>query len=198
DLEAAIARGEFREDLYFRLNVIPIVVPPLRERREDIPALVAHFVSRLSAEHNLRPVRVAPAAMEVLQRQRWRGNIRELRNAVERLMIMAPGDTIRVEDLPADMRNAAEVPEPVSAGAGAGASPAAAVAAAFTPGSGAAVPAGATTLRDFKDAAERAFLVGKLREHNWNISKTADVIDTPRSNLYKKLEQFGISQESDG
>ncbi|MGE0394380.1 MAG: helix-turn-helix domain-containing protein, partial [Alphaproteobacteria bacterium] len=199
DLEAAIARGEFREDLYFRLNVIPIVVPPLRERREDIPALVAHFVSRLSAEHNLRPVRVAPAAMEVLQRQRWRGNIRELRNAVERLMIMAPGDTIRVEDLPADMRNVAEAPEPVSVSAGA--SPAAAVAAAFTPGSGAAVPvapAGATTLRDFKDAAERAFLVGKLREHNWNISKTADVIDTPRSNLYKKLEQFGISQETDG
>ncbi len=198
DLEAAIGRGEFREDLFFRLNVIPIVVPPLRERREDIPALVAHFSARLSAEHNLRPVRFAPAAIEVLQRQRWRGNIRELRNAVERLMIMAPGDTIRVEDLPADMRNAqAEVP--VSAPA----APVGAVtAAAATPVGGApvppAAPSGTTTLRDFKDAAERAFLVGKLREHNWNISKTADVIDTPRSNLYKKLEQFGISQQNDG
>jgi two-component system nitrogen regulation response regulator NtrX len=129
----------------------------------------------------------------VLQRQRWRGNIRELRNAVERLMIMAPGDTIRVEDLPADMRSApseAPVPLPESAGVGEGAGPVATL-----PRD---APAGTTTLRDFKDATERAFLVGKLREHNWNISKTADVIDTPRSNLYKKLEQFGISQETDG
>jgi len=196
DLEAAIARGEFRDDLFFRLNVIPIVVPPLRERREDIPALVSHFASRLSAEHNLRPVRFAPAAIEVLQRQRWRGNIRELRNAVERLMIMAPGDTIRVEDLPADMRAAADTATDAPAGHGAGTSPAAPAASSVTTPAGSGT--GATTLRDFKDAAERAFLVGKLREHNWNISKTADVIDTPRSNLYKKLEQFAISQEVDG
>ena len=182
DLEAAIARGEFREDLFFRLNVIPIVVPPLRERREDIPALVAHFATRLSAEHNLRPVRIAPGAIEALQRQRWRGNIRELRNTIERLMIMAPGDIVRVEDLPAEWRGGeAGVTAP--------------------PGEGAAVPSPApeaSTLREFKDVAERAFLVRKLREHHWNISKTADVIDTPRSNLYKKLEQFGISQEADG
>jgi len=196
DLEAAIARGEFREDLFFRLNVIPIVVPPLRERREDIPALVSHFASRLSAEHNLRPVRFAPATIEVLQRQHWRGNIRELRNAVERLLIMAPGDTIRVEDLPADMRAAAETTTDAPAGRGAGPSAAASAPAGVTTPSGRG--ADATTLRDFKDAAERAFLVGKLREHNWNISKTADVIDTPRSTLYKKLEQFAISQEADG
>jgi two-component system nitrogen regulation response regulator NtrX len=197
DLEAAIARGEFREDLYFRLNVIPIVVPPLRERREDIPALVAHFVSRLSADQNLRPVRFAPAAIEVLQRQRWRGNIRELRNAVERLMIMASGVTVRVEDLPADMRNAA-ADAPVAPNGGAGPSTMAGASPAGVPPALPVTPPGATTLRDFKDAAERAFLVGKLREHNWNISKTADMIDTPRSNLYKKLEQFGISQENDG
>ncbi|MGH7342890.1 MAG: sigma-54-dependent transcriptional regulator, partial [Candidatus Rokuibacteriota bacterium] len=81
DLEAAIERGEFREDLYFRLNVIPIMVPPLRERREDIPLLVAHFARRMSDEHNLRPKRFDPRGMEALQRHRWRGNIRELRNA---------------------------------------------------------------------------------------------------------------------
>ena len=185
DLEAAIARGEFREDLFFRLNVIPIVVPPLRERREDIPKLVAHFASRLSAENNLRPVRFEPRAVEVLQRQHWRGNIRELRNAIERLMIMAPGDTVRLEDLPARVL-----------GAGPAWSEGQRSTIAVTGTTAAETATG--TLREFKDAAERAFLVRKLREHNWNISKTADTIDTPRSNLYKKLEQYGISQDADG
>src|SRR5918994_78327 len=104
NLEEAIQRGEFREDLYFRLNVIPIVVPPLRERRDDIPHLVQHFGKRTAEEHNLKPKRFDPRAMEALQRYRWRGNIRELRNTVERLMIMTPGDVIRVEDLPQDLR----------------------------------------------------------------------------------------------
>src|SRR6188474_3284591 len=104
NLEDAIARGEFREDLYFRLNVIPILVPPLRDRREDIPALVQHFAKLMGEEHNLRPKRFDPRAMEALQRYRWRGNIRELRNTVERVMIMAPADLIRVEDLPAEVR----------------------------------------------------------------------------------------------
>src|SRR5262245_49653412 len=104
NLEEAIARGAFREDLYFRLNVIPILVPPLRERREDIPPLVQHFARRTSEEHNLKPKRFEARAMEVLQRYRWRGNIRELRNTVERVMIMAPGDLVRVEDLPAEVR----------------------------------------------------------------------------------------------
>src|SRR5215204_3047030 len=105
NLEEAIQRGEFREDLFFRLNVIPITVPPLRERREDIPLLVQHFARRTSEEHNLKPKRFDPRAMEALQRYRWRGNIRELRNAVERLMIMTPGDIVRVEDLPPEVRS---------------------------------------------------------------------------------------------
>src|SRR6187549_1119271 len=100
DLEEAIARGEFREDLFFRLNVIPIVVPPLRERREDIPQLVHHFAKLMGEEHNLKPKKFEAAAMEVLQKYRWRGNIRELRNAVERALIMAPNDVIRADDLP--------------------------------------------------------------------------------------------------
>ena len=191
DLEAAIQRGEFREDLYFRLNVIPIVVPPLRERREDIPVLVQHFARRTSEEHNLRPKRFDPRAMEAFQRSRWRGNIRELRNAVERALIMTPSDTVRAEDLPQELRGGEAPAGPAIAVAGAAE---AAVSSASAP----AGPPGAGTLREFKDAAERAYLVRKLRENNWNISKTAEVIDTPRSNLYKKLEQYGISQQADG
>ena len=88
NLEEMIQRGEFREDLYFRLNVIPILVPPLRERRSDIPLLVQHFARRMSDEHNMKPKRFDPRATEALQRYRWRGNIRELRNTIERVLIM--------------------------------------------------------------------------------------------------------------
>jgi two-component system nitrogen regulation response regulator NtrX len=184
-LEDAIERGEFREDLYFRLNVIPIVVPPLRERREDIPPLVEHFARRFSEEHNVRR-RFDPRALEALQNYRWRGNIRELRNTIERLVIMSDREVIGVNDLPADVGGAR--------GDGAGTGTVSAEAASVKTAS----REGAGTLREFKDASERAFLVQKLRENNWNISKTAEVIDTPRSNLYKKLEQYGIKQETDG
>src|SRR5690606_18646824 len=104
NLEEAIGRGEFREDLYFRLNVIPITVPPLRERREDIPLLVQHFARRTSEEHNLKPKRFDAPAMEALTRYRWRGNIRELRNTIERLMIMSASDVVHSDDLPAEIR----------------------------------------------------------------------------------------------
>jgi two-component system nitrogen regulation response regulator NtrX len=184
NLEDAISRGEFREDLFFRLNVIPIVVPPLRERREDIPRLVQHFAKRTAEEHNLKPKRFDQAAMDALQRYRWRGNIRELRNTVERLLIMSPTEYVRVDDLPVEIRSG----EPAR------------VSVAEPEGSakGTETNTGPGTLREFKDAAERAYLVQKLRENNWNISRTAELIDTPRSNLYKKLEQYGIKQEVDG
>ena len=210
NLDEAIQRGEFREDLYFRLNVIPIVVPPLRERREDIGLLVQHFAKRISEENNLRPRRFDARAIEALRRYRWRGNIRELRNTVERLMIMTSGETVRPEDLPPDITGDAsgrpapvETIAPVSVPTGtaaAGTVPAGIAPAGIGPAAGTAPAstAPATTLRDFKDTAERAYLVQKLRESNWNISKTAEVIDTPRSNLYKKLEQYGIKQDVDG
>jgi two-component system nitrogen regulation response regulator NtrX len=191
NLEEAITRGEFREDLYFRLNVIPVVVPPLRERREDIPLLVQHFGRRTSEEHNLKPRRFDPAAIEALQRYRWRGNIRELRNTVERLMIMAAGDVVRVEDLPAEIRSG-DTASRGSSSEGATVTPSTSAAADDS------LALTGNTLREFKDAAERAYLVQKLRETNWNISKTAEIIDTPRSNLYKKLEQYGIKQDVDG
>jgi len=181
DLEEEIAEGRFREDLYFRLSVIPIKAPPLRERIEDIPALVSHFTAQFSQEHNRRSASFSREAIEALKQARWRGNIRELKNVVERLLIMSERDVIGARD----------VTDVVGLGPGSG--PAAPPAA----GAAVAVPA-AATLRAFKEATERAWLVDRLREHAWNISKTAEVIDTPRSNLYKKLEQYGIGQEVDG
>ncbi len=177
NLEEEIEKGHFREDLYFRLAVIPIFVPPLRERPGDIPLLVRYYIEQLSRENNTRPKRITQAALDALQRYRWKGNIRELRNTVERLIIMTAGDTIDVADLPDLLRSPGGV--------------------AAKPG-GDGEPAKAGTLREFKDVSERAYLVAKLRENGWNISKTAEVIDTPRSNLYKKLEQYQISQETDG
>jgi two-component system nitrogen regulation response regulator NtrX len=182
-LEQEIAENRFREDLYFRLSVIPIAVPPLRERLEDIPALVQHFTAQFSRDNNRRPARFSPAALEALAQARWRGNIRELRNSVERLLIMVDREVVEGDDVRAVVR-----PEGRGPAASAPAAPSQA-----TPG--AARPA---TLREFKEVSEREFLVDKLRELGWNISKTADVIDTPRSNLYKKLEQYGITQETDG
>jgi two-component system, NtrC family, nitrogen regulation response regulator NtrX len=176
DLEAEIEKGTFREDLYFRLSVIPIRVPTLRDRREDIPVLVRHFVDLFSRENNRRPQRFTAAALEYLQKARWKGNVRELRNTVERLLIMTPGDVIDVDDLRDVVRIDSGKPAAPAEPAG------------DRPG----------TLREFKESAERAFLVEKLRENAWNISKTAEVIGTPRSNLYKKLEQYAITQESDG
>jgi len=185
NLEEEIEKGRYREDLYFRLAVIPIHVPPLRERQDDIAPLVRHYMDYFSRENNVRPKRIAPAALDALTRYRWRGNIRELRNTVERMIIMTGGDTIDVADLPEGVRS----PGAWSGGAGGQAPPKA-------PSDSDA--AKAETLREFKENAERMFLVGKLRENGWNISKTAEVIGTPRSNLYKKLEQYQISQETDG
>ena len=182
NLEEEIEKGHFREDLYFRLAVIPIQVPPLRERPEDVAQLVRHYMEYFSRENNVRPKRISPAALDALVRYRWKGNIRELRNTVERLNIMTSGDVIEVSDLPESVRS------PAAAGGGAAAAKS----------GGETDQSRMGTLREFKENAERMFLVGKLRENGWNISKTAEVIGTPRSNLYKKLEQYQITQESDG
>jgi two-component system nitrogen regulation response regulator NtrX len=186
NLEEEIEKGHFREDLYFRLAVIPIQVPPLRERPEDVAQLVRHYMDYFSRENNVRPKRITAAALDALGRYRWKGNVRELRNTVERLNIMTSGDTIDVADLPESVRSPAAWPQ---AGGGGPAAP---------KQSSDSEAAKAGTLREFKENAERAFLVGKLRENSWNISKTAEVIGTPRSNLYKKLEQYQIAQETDG
>jgi two-component system nitrogen regulation response regulator NtrX len=136
-----------------------------------VAPLVEHFAGQFRKENNVRPRGFSPAAIEALSRHPWRGNVRELKNAVERLLIMVDDDEVRPEHLVDVLRRPADE---AAGGAAAG------------------------TLRDFKEVAERAFLVQKLRENAWNISATATAIGTPRSNLYKKLEAYGISQEKDG
>jgi two-component system, NtrC family, nitrogen regulation response regulator NtrX len=187
-LDDEIAQGRFREDLYFRLSVIPIRVPPLRERVEDIPLLVRHFIELSAREGSFRNKRFTPAAIDLLQQHRWRGNIRELRNTVERALIMSRADAIDVGDL----REILAVEGRPQAPAVVADEPAA------EERDAAGVAARPGTLREFKEAAERTFLVEKLRENGWNISRTAEIIGTPRSNLYKKLEQYRINQETDG
>jgi len=173
DLEEEIRGGRFREDLFYRLNVVPVRTPPLRERLEDVPLLVEFFARRFSEHANFRPKAFRPEAIEALQRLPWKGNVRELRNLVERLLILAPGPEVTADD--------------VAAAAGGGRTD---LAAAFQ---------GLRTLREFKEQAERLFLIQKLDEHDWNVTRTAEAIDTPRSNLYKRMEQYDIKRkENDG
>jgi two-component system, NtrC family, nitrogen regulation response regulator NtrX len=171
NLEEEIREGRFREDLYYRLNVIPLFVPPLRERREDIPMLVQHFAERAAKEAALRPKSFSPEAMELLQRMDWPGNVRELRNTVERLLILASGDVISAPDV-----------ELLVSGAARGGALSAEL---LTCG----------TFAEFKEAAERAFIIHKLREHEWNVAETARALDMPRSNLYKKIERYDLVRE---
>jgi two-component system nitrogen regulation response regulator NtrX len=172
DLTEEIRNGRFREDLYYRLNVIPIRTPPLRERRDDVPVLAQHFARLFSEEHNYHPKKFTANALKALGDAPWRGNVRELRNMIERLVIMVPADSIDVTDLPAEFFR--------------------------TPVDIISTAMRLSTLQDFKDEAEKAFIVAKLREHGWNVSKTAEAIDTPRSNLYKKIEQYNIKRETGG
>jgi two-component system nitrogen regulation response regulator NtrX len=187
NLEEEIDRNTFREDLFYRLNVVPIHVPALRDRRDDIPALVRHFADLFARDNNFHRKTFTAQAMEKLKQQHWRGNIRELRNFVERLVIMTSVDSIDAANIPDGGAIRGDLTLPVATAPGE-------VSAAATEQSWMQAP----TLQEFKSGSERAYLVAKLRENGWNISKTAEVIDTPRSNLYKKLEQYQISQERDG
>jgi two-component system nitrogen regulation response regulator NtrX len=171
-LEAEIAEGRFREDLFYRLNVVPIHVPPLRERREDIPSLVAHFVNVLTNREGVAPRTMAPEAVERLAQLDWPGNVRELRNTIERLLILSSGPRI----LPDDVTRLVGAHDAEQAGLGS--------------------LLDCKTFEEFKHAAERAFLLAKLREYDWNVSETARGLDMPRSNLYKKIERYGLTRES--
>src|SRR5258708_5996568 len=172
DLADEIRRGRFREDLYYRLSVIPVPTPPLRERKDDIPILAQHFATLFSEQYNRHPKKFTTAALKALQDAAWRGNVRELRNMIERLVIMIPADTIDITDLPAEFFRAAT--EIIS------------------------TAMRLSTLQEVKDESEKAYILAKLREHGWNVSKPADAINTPRSNLYKKIEQYDIRRETGG
>jgi two-component system nitrogen regulation response regulator NtrX len=173
DLEAEIRGGRFREDLYFRLNVIPFEVPPLRERREDIPLLVRHFMQVLSAEHGRKAREVVPDALEALARLPWPGNVRELRNILERLVIMTPGERIELSHLPATL-GASLVARPQGAD---------------EPGGSAG---GDGTLIAAREAFERRYILERYRECGGNMSRTAESLGVERSNLYRKMKAFGI------
>ncbi len=174
NLETMIQEGAFREDLFHRINGVPITIPPLRERTDDIPLLVQHFSDQFASKNELSTPNFTKDAVEWLRQQPWTGNVRELKHFVERHLILCTQDTIdsaylNQQEKAARTRAAAD---------------------------SATSPESHATLQDFKDAAEKAFLLQKLNENNWNIKATAEAIGTPRSNLYKRMQFFGI-QRSD-
>jgi two-component system nitrogen regulation response regulator NtrX len=171
-LEDEIAAGRFREDLLYRLNVVPIEVPSLRSRREDIPQLVEHFARQLVASAGLVVRPFSAGALERLRRHSWPGNVRELRNTVERLLILANGPEVTEQDASRML-----VPARGDGGLGDGL-------------------LAAESYELFKESAERAFLLAKLNENDWNVSETARRLDMPRSNLYKKIERLKLARGS--
>lgn len=169
NLNEEVARGRFREDLFYRLNVIPFHVPPLRERREDIPLLIEHFLREFARETAREVLEVNKEAMEVLYGYDWPGNVRELKNLIERLVIMAPSHRITAEDIPAYIR-------------GAGASQAKDL---FR----------SDLLKEARRDFEREFIIRKLKEFGGNIARTAEAIGIERSHLYRKIKSYGIEHE---
>jgi two-component system nitrogen regulation response regulator NtrX len=167
DVVSLIAQGGFREDLFYRLNVIPIEVPPLRARKEDVPPLVEHFIRVFCAENGKRLKTVAPAALTYFMTYDWPGNVRELRNMVERLVIMVPGDEIGADDVPPPLRPKTDAP-PAALGDG-------------------------KPLKEARDNFERAYIVAELRAQDWNMTRTAERLGIERSHLYRKIRAYGIT-----
>jgi two-component system nitrogen regulation response regulator NtrX len=167
ELPSEIRAGRFREDLYFRLNVIPIFVPPLRDREADVALLAEHFMAEFAREYGRRPKRIDAAALSRLRAYGWPGNVRELRNVIERLMIMVPGDIITLPDL-AFLEGRTNTAEQ-------------------------AIAAPALTLHDARERFERDYILRALAAQNGNISRTAEVLGVERSNLYRKMRAFGIA-----
>jgi two-component system nitrogen regulation response regulator NtrX len=166
DLAALIKDGSFREDLYYRLAVIPIEVPALRDRQEDIPLLVDHFVAQFCAENGKRGKAISGEALAYFLTYDWPGNVRELRNMVERLVIMSPRDVIGLDDLPAPFRpkDAAPTTEPRE-----------------------------RSLREAREQFEKAYILAELRTHEWNMTRTAERLGIERSHLYRKIKAHGIT-----
>lgn len=169
DLSTLVEAGDFREDLYFRLNVIPLRTPPLRERLDDIPLLVERFIAEFCSENGFRKKPIDPKVLQVLKRYDWPGNVRELKNLIERLVILSD-EVIDQEDLPDSIAGPTRGRVDLRRFA-------------------------AKTLREFRDEMERAFIVLKLQECGWNISQTATKLGVERTNLHKKIKSYGIKRE---
>lgn len=166
DLELEIQKGTFREDLFFRINVIPIHVPPLRERKEDIPLLAKHFLEEFSEEYGRKPKELTKDAMDKLMKYSWPGNIRELKNLIERLVIIVKDDKITAKDIPPLVEGKKTVENLLD-----------------------------LPFEEAKEIFERTLILKHLRENNWNIVKTARSLGIERTTLYKKMKSLGISQE---
>jgi two-component system, NtrC family, nitrogen regulation response regulator NtrX len=182
NLVESIKSNLFREDLYYRLAVIPIVVPPLRQRTEDIPALLKHYFEFFAAEQGRAPKTVSADALQILKHYAWPGNIRELKNLVERLSIMCQSENLLPADLPAELLDAvANAPLPVDASIGEeqGAS---------------FVLTDSAGLKEAKNQFEREFIMRKLKENDWNISRTAQVLGIERAHLHRKIKNLKISE----
>ena len=162
DLREEVKKGSFREDLFFRLNVIPLFVPPLRERKEDIPLLVEYFLDSLASEYGKPPRKILSEALKYLQSYDWPGNVRELKNVIERLVIMTPSNTIDAKNLfiPVEHEGSDYFKY--------------------------------KTLKDARDAFEKDYIMKKLEENNWNISRTSEILDVERSNLHRKIKAYEI------
>ncbi len=167
DLEEEILTGNFREDLFYRLNVIPFVVPPLRERKEDIPLFARYFLKELAATYGRRPREITDDAIEALMHYSWPGNVRELRNVIERIVIMNPTTT---------RFDRKQLPPLV-----------------YRDGSRRASRAEFSTLHQARDAYERDYILKKLDENHGNVSRTAEALGLERSHLYRKMKTLGIA-----
>ena len=171
NLEEEIKKGNFRDDLYHRLRVIPIHVPPIRDRREDIPILIKSFIDDVCTRNGMARKTVTDEALKRLSSLEWRGNVREVRNTVERLVILSPGTTIDVSLLELGAQGGHGEFEEILGQGG--------------------------TFQEFKERAEAAFVRRQLEQHKWNISKTAEALDIQRSHLYTKMKRYGLMKEGE-
>ena len=170
DLEKEMTEGRFREDLYYRLNVVPIFTPALRDHLDDLPELVNYFVRRYAQENNAKPKAFSPEALDFLRGLPWKGNIRELKNVLERVLILGAEDPVTAAEMTVTSGSQKQDMD--------------------------SIISSAKTLKSFRESAERLFLIDQLERNDWNVTKTAKSIATPRSNLYKKMEQYGIQRSS--
>jgi DNA-binding NtrC family response regulator len=171
NLPEEISKEKFREDLYHRLNVIPVQIPPLRERREDIPLLVKAFVTETCVRYGFSEKAISERAMQSLTMLDWSGNVRELRNSIERLVIMSSGNIIETTDLQTlGVTHKAGIDDLIVS---------------------------SQTFQEFKDKAEAAYIKFQLEKHNWVVSKTAEALDMERSHLYTKIKKYGLEEKGE-